>query len=172
VANVAQILLCATSPSCCSRQQLRKQLLFTATTPRTTYNHRHTTVQDNTNQIADTRNNTRDKMNNSSNMANKEEQEEKGNVKVVHLEIIRKDEHAEWKANPQFVGDTLKRPRTPDSLRPIGQEHRFDISHLNKNLRFGMLKLLLSPFHFAHMLPRTARLTTRLRGSFSASWIT
>jgi len=65
-------------------------------------------------------------------MANKEEQEEKGNVKVVHLEIIRKDEHAEWKANPQFVGDTLKRPRTHDSLRPIGQEHRFDISHLNK----------------------------------------
>ena len=66
-------------------------------------------------------------------MANEKEQEEKGNVKVVYLEIIRKDEYAEWKANPQFVRDALKRPRTPDSLRPIGQEHRFDITHLNKN---------------------------------------
>jgi hypothetical protein len=78
-------------------------------------------------------------------MTNKEEEEEKGNVKVVYLEIIRKDEYAEWKVNPQFVGDTLKKPRTPDSLRPIGQEHRFDISHLNKNFEAWHAKVATLP---------------------------
>ena len=66
-------------------------------------------------------------------MAHKEELQEKGNVKLVHLDILRTDEHAEWKANPQLVGDALKKPRTPESLRPIGPEHCLDSSHLHPN---------------------------------------
>jgi len=67
-------------------------------------------------------------------MTNEEENGEESRVKVLFLEIIRKDEYAEWKTNPQFVGATLKRKRSPEELTPLGQQHRFDIAHLNKNL--------------------------------------
>ena len=78
-------------------------------------------------------------------MASKEEQEKKEHIKEVYLEILRKDEYAQWKANPQLVGDTPLTQKTADSLRPIGQEYRLDISHLNQNFVAWHAKSCYSP---------------------------
>ena len=65
-------------------------------------------------QQPETWDNTRDQRihNNNSNMAHKEELQEKGHVKkVVYLDILRTNEYAKWKANPQLVGDAALRTR-------------------------------------------------------------
>jgi hypothetical protein len=66
-------------------------------------------------------------------------------VKILHLEIIRKDEYKKWKEDPRFVGDALLKKRAPEDI-PL-HANRFDISHLNENFAAWNTALSVSNFY-------------------------
>jgi len=67
-------------------------------------------------------------------MSNKDE------VKILYLEIIRKDEYEKWKRDPRFVGENLLKSRTPGEVPPKFI-NRFSISHINENFKAWHAKL-------------------------------
>jgi hypothetical protein len=65
---------------------------------------------------------------------------QKGIVKLLYLEIVRKDEYKQWLEDPSYVGEALAKQRKPGDV-PAEFERRFDISHLNHNLAAWQARL-------------------------------
>jgi hypothetical protein len=73
---------------------------------------------------------------------------QQGIIKLLYLELVRKDEYKQWLEDPTYVGKALTKKRKLDDFPPEFQR-RFDISHLNHNLDAWQARLpqLSTPFY-------------------------